>query len=95
MTTPLFQTNFLPDLMHVNVLLDTTDVIPTFLQAPPALTAAFAGMRRVDMERESIDKNAISLLFMSQAYEVIKLLQEDIRPHLTCIRSISSKCQTH
>ena len=67
MTTPLFQTNFLPDLTHVNVLLDTTDVIPTFLQASPALTAAFAGMRRVDKERESIDKNVISFLFMNKA----------------------------
>ena len=67
MTTPLFQTNFLPDLMHVNVLLDTTDVIPTFLQAPPALTAAFAGIRGVDRKRVNTDKNAISLLFIYEA----------------------------
>ena len=67
MTTPLFQTNFLPDLMHVNVLLETTDVIPTFLQAPPALTTAFAEIRGRVRKSENIDKNAISFLFMNKA----------------------------
>jgi len=37
----------------------------------------------VDRKRESIEKNVISFLFMSQAYEVITLLQEGIRPYLT------------
>jgi hypothetical protein len=62
--TPLFQTNFFPDLMHVNDLLETTDLSPTFLQAPPALVAALTGVRGSDKKRESIDKNAISLLFI-------------------------------
>jgi hypothetical protein len=65
--SPLFQTNHLPDLTNVNVLLETTDVIPALLQAPPDLIATFAGMRRVDEERESIDKNAISFLFLNKA----------------------------
>jgi hypothetical protein len=39
-------------------------VIPAFLQDPPALTAAFAGINGRDRESESIDKNAISLLFI-------------------------------
>jgi hypothetical protein len=64
---PLFQTNFLPDLTHVNVLLETTDVIPTFLQAPPALTTAFAEIRGRVKKSENIDKNAISLLFIYKA----------------------------
>ena len=41
--TPLSQTNFFPDLMHVYVLVETTDVMPALLQAPPALAAAVAG----------------------------------------------------
>jgi hypothetical protein len=57
----------LPDLTHIKVLPDATEVIPTFLQLAPALAAAFTGIRGRDIERESIDKKAISLLFMSQA----------------------------
>jgi hypothetical protein len=79
----------------VKVFPETIDLIPTFVHAPPALAAAFAGMRGVDRKRETTEKNAISFLFISKAYEVIKLLQEGIRPYLTHIRSISSKCQTH
>jgi hypothetical protein len=51
--------------MHVNFLPDETEVTPAFEQDAPALTAAFAGIRRVERERESIDKNAISLLVMN------------------------------
>jgi hypothetical protein len=68
--------------------------MPTFVHLAPALAAAFAGINGRDKERENTDKNAISLLFMDKAYEVIKLLQEGIRPYLTYICSISSKCQT-
>ena len=93
--TPLFQTNLLPDFMQVKVLLPITDLIPTLVHLSPALTAAFAGIRGVERKRESIEKNAISFLFISKAYEVVKLLQEGIRPYLTYIRSISSNCQTH
>jgi hypothetical protein len=62
--TPLFQTNFLPDLMHVYVLLETTDVRPAFLQAPPALTAALAGLRGDVIKRETVVKIERSLLFI-------------------------------
>jgi hypothetical protein len=62
----LFQTNFLPDLTHVNVLPAATEVIPALVHFAPALAAAFAGMRRVERERESINKNAISFLFIYQ-----------------------------
>jgi len=41
-TMPLFQTSFLPDLMHMNFLLATTDVAPTLLHLDPALTAPTA-----------------------------------------------------
>jgi hypothetical protein len=81
--TPLFQINLLPDLTHVNVLPDATEVIPALLHLAPALAAAFAGIRGEDRKIESIEKNAISFLFISKAYEVIKLLQEGIRPYLS------------
>jgi hypothetical protein len=38
--TPLFQTNFLPDLIHVNFLPTTTEVMPAFVHAAPALAVA-------------------------------------------------------
>jgi hypothetical protein len=62
--TPLFQTNFFPDLMHVNDLLETTDLSPTFLQVPPALVAAFTGITDKEKNKESTDKNATSFLFI-------------------------------
>jgi hypothetical protein len=42
--TPLFQTSFLPLLMHVNFLPLVVAVAPTFLQLSPAFTAATALM---------------------------------------------------
>jgi hypothetical protein len=60
---PLSQTSFLPDLMHVKVLPDATEVIPTLLHLAPDLAAAFTGIRGRVNERESIDKNTITLLF--------------------------------
>jgi hypothetical protein len=53
--------------MHVKVLLDATEVIPKVLQLAPAFTAAFAGIRGRDNERESIDNKAISFLFILKA----------------------------
>jgi hypothetical protein len=38
--TPLFQTNFAPDLMHVNFLPETVDVAFNFEHFDPALTSA-------------------------------------------------------
>jgi hypothetical protein len=60
---PLSQTSFLPDLMHVKVLPDATEVIPTLLHLAPALAAAFTGIRGLDRRRESIDKKVITLFF--------------------------------
>jgi hypothetical protein len=37
--------------------------MPALLQDAPALAAALAGMKGVDMKRESIDKEVISFLF--------------------------------
>jgi hypothetical protein len=81
--TPLSQISFLPDFMHVKVFPEAIDLIPAFVQVPPALAAAFTGIMGVDRKRESIEKNAINFLFISKAYLVIKLLQEGIRPYLT------------
>jgi hypothetical protein len=63
--TPLSQTSFLPDFMHVKVFPEVTEVIPALEHAPPALAAAFTGINGKDNERESIDKNAITLLYMN------------------------------
>ena len=41
-TTPLFHTNFLPLLIQVYFFPETVDVEPSFEQADPALTAAWA-----------------------------------------------------
>jgi hypothetical protein len=38
--TPLFHTNFAPDLMHVNFLPETVDVAFSFEHFDPALTTA-------------------------------------------------------
>jgi hypothetical protein len=65
--TPLFHTNFLLDLIHVNFLPDATEVIPALEQDAPALTAAFAGIRGRDIKRENIDKNAILLFNINRS----------------------------
>jgi hypothetical protein len=49
----------------VKVFPETIDLIPSFVHAPPALAAAFTGIRGIVIERESTDKNAISLLYMN------------------------------
>jgi hypothetical protein len=54
----------LPDLIQVNFLLPVIDVVFNLLQASPALAAAFAGISGSNTKRESIDKIAISLLFI-------------------------------
>jgi hypothetical protein len=41
---PLFQTNFLPDLIQVYVLFPTTDLLLIFVHLAPAFTAAFTGI---------------------------------------------------
>ena len=42
MATPLFHTNFLPDLTHVYLIPADVLVRPSLLQVPPGLTAADA-----------------------------------------------------
>jgi hypothetical protein len=41
--TPLFQTSFVPDLIHVNFFPDAVAVVPALLHLAPALTAAKEG----------------------------------------------------
>jgi hypothetical protein len=50
--------------MHVNDLLETTDLSPTFLQAPPALVAAFTGITDMERNKVSTDKNVIDFLII-------------------------------
>jgi hypothetical protein len=38
--TPLFQTSFVPDLIHVNFLPDAVAVVPAFVHLAPALGVA-------------------------------------------------------
>ena len=64
--TPLSQINFFPDLMHVYVLLDTTDVRPAFEHTPPALVAALAEIRGERAIRESAVKKLVSFFFIDQ-----------------------------
>ena len=66
-TTPLFQTSFFPDLIQVNFLPDAIEVVPSLEQAPPALATALAGIRGREIDKENIEKNAISLLFIYRA----------------------------
>ena len=42
-TTPLFQTSFVPDLIQVNFFPPETEVAPAFVHLAPALTAAKDG----------------------------------------------------
>jgi hypothetical protein len=48
-------------------LFEVTDVMPAFLQTPPAFTAALAGISGKEREMESIDKKAISLICTYQS----------------------------
>jgi hypothetical protein len=52
--------------MQVKVLFPTVDLIPALVHLPPALAAALAGINGRNTKRETIDKNAISLLFTYQ-----------------------------
>jgi hypothetical protein len=61
---PLFQTKFFPDFKQVKILFPTTDLMPTLVHLAPALAEALAGFSGRNRESESIDKEAISLLFI-------------------------------
>jgi hypothetical protein len=52
--TPLFQTSFLPDLMHVNFVEPTVSVAPAFAHFAPALAAANAGVLSDERTRAAV-----------------------------------------
>ncbi len=52
--------------MQVKVFPLTTSMFPDLVHLAPALAAAFAGLMGEDRKRESTDKKAISLLFISR-----------------------------
>ena len=52
--------------MQVKVFPLTTSMFPGLVHLTPALGAAFAGLKGEDRKRESTDKKAISLLFISR-----------------------------
>ncbi len=49
--TPLFQINFLPDLMHVNFFPEEIELAPNFEQVPPAFVALQAGVEKIDVNK--------------------------------------------
>ena len=61
--TPLFQTNFLPDLTQVNFLPADVEMDPIFLQVAPAFTAENAGVERTE-EAITSETNQEIRLFM-------------------------------
>jgi len=67
MLTPLFQTNFLPDLMQVYLIPDFMLVWDSLLQAAPGLTAAIA-TDWTDRQTRAAMRNARRLLRIHQAY---------------------------
>ena len=66
-TTPLFQSNFFPDLIQVNVFPEATEVFPALGQVAPALTAANAGRDREE-PRKVITASKARVLFMLKGY---------------------------
>jgi hypothetical protein len=66
-TTPLFQSNFFPDLIQVKVFPEATEVLPALGQVAPALTAANAGRDREE-PRKVIATSAARVLFMLKGY---------------------------
>jgi uncharacterized membrane protein YkvA (DUF1232 family) len=59
--TPLFQTNFFPDLTQVYLIPDDVLVLPSALQAVPGLTAASATGCRKAKVRAVISKTSTLL----------------------------------
>jgi hypothetical protein len=57
-TTPLFQSNFFPDLIQVKVLLAVAETFPTFGHGEPALTAALAGFENSKIVKAINEKRA-------------------------------------
>jgi hypothetical protein len=63
-TTPLFQSNFFPDLIQVNVFPEATEVLPALGQEAPALTAANAGDAIAVVTRATEIVSGINFLVM-------------------------------
>jgi hypothetical protein len=78
MLTPLFQTNFLPDLTQVYLIPDLMLVWDSLLQDAPGLTAAIA-TDWTDKQTRAAIRNARGLLRMQQAY-LLPLEFEDACP---------------
>jgi hypothetical protein len=56
--TPLFQTNFLPDLTQVKVFPEAMEVLPALGHEAPAFTAANAGIDKEEHKMEITTRNA-------------------------------------
>jgi hypothetical protein len=54
----LLQTNFLPDLIHVNLKPLTVDVVFNFVQVPPALAVAANAILAGKREAKTITRRA-------------------------------------
>ena len=65
--TPLFQTNLLPDFMHVYLYPLTIEVELTLVHVPPAFTAADAETK-AELPRSAIIHTQSNVLFISQLY---------------------------
>ena len=61
-TTPLFQTSFVPDLTQVNFLPEAEAVNPALVHLAPALTAAYAGAEIIKIERSSATKTRVRVI---------------------------------
>jgi hypothetical protein len=59
--TPLFQTNFFPDLIHVYFFPPEVVVVPTFLQEPPDFTAADTGVMKIS-EPTNMNRSGLTLI---------------------------------
>jgi hypothetical protein len=65
--TPLFQTSFVPDLMHVNFLPDAVAVDPALVHLAPAFTAAKEGA--VIKDKQSSSAIRILLRVITKRYQ--------------------------
>ena len=60
--TPLFQTNFFPDLMQVKVLFPTTDLVPALVHLAPALVAETEGLLCINNAKIVVRRQSATVL---------------------------------
>lgn len=60
--TPLFQTSFAPDLIHVNFLPEAVAVEPAFVHFAPAFTAAKDGAEIKDKDRSNAVRTRVRVM---------------------------------